>query len=64
MASAQKRVATYPPSRDVPKMEGDDPWREAPDALRGRRARACCGSVVVGLRGGVDGADLGSSSVS
>lgn len=43
MASAKKRVATYPPNCGVQKMDGADLWREAPDAERGRRARACRG---------------------
>lgn len=63
-ASAKKRVATYPPNRGAPKMDGADPRREAPDALRGRRARACRRSVCASVRGGARGADPGSSSIS
>jgi len=61
-ASAKKRVTTYLPNRGAPKMDGANLPHEAPDAMRGRRARACPGRLRVGAAGGVRGADLGSSS--
>lgn len=62
-ASAKKRVTTYPPNRGAPKMDGADLPREAPDAVRGRRARACRGRLCASAAGGAAGADLGSSSI-
>lgn len=62
-ASAKKRVATYLPNRGAPKMDGADLPCEAPDAMRGRRARACRGRLCAGAAGGAGGADLGSSSI-
>lgn len=62
-ASAKKRVATYLPNRGAPKMDGADLRREAPDAARGRRARACRGRARASAPGGAAGADLGSSSI-
>jgi len=61
-ASAKKRVITYLPNRGTPKMDGANLRHEAPDAVRGRRARGCLGRPGVGAAGGVHGADLGSSS--
>ena len=63
-ASAKKRVITYLPNRGAPKMDGADLRREAPGALRGRRARACRRRACAGAAGGARGADLGSSSTS
>lgn len=51
-------------TRRAPKMDGADPRREAPDAVRGRRARACRRSVCASARGSARGADPGSSSIS
>jgi len=62
-ASAKKRVKTYPPNRGAPKMDGADLPHEAPDAMRGRRARACRGRLCASAAGGMAGADLGSSSI-